>query len=339
MAKKPTVIDVAERAGVSVGTVSRVINNSRSVSQKRRDAVESAIAELGFCPNPIARSMRTRTTRTIAFIIPDISNPLFSIIAREAEAVLQNHGYLLNIANTGDNVERELRLINAFVERQCDALIFATNNEFDPRVLGALRACGLPLLALDRDVDLPIDKVMTDHAHGIRLATEYLISLGHTRIAMITASDRVCPGRERIRGYREAMAARGIGVDEELIRAGRFDEEFGAAQLGALLQLRNPPTAVIAGGNQILVGVLQTLQVRGLKIPKDISVISCDDTALTQVFSPPITVVDRDLGKIGRATAQLLLERLRAKKSMVQPTRTVLPTDLRIRESCAAVRT
>lgn len=315
-----------------------MINNSSSVSLKRRKAVFNAIAELGFCPNPIARSMRTRTTRTIGFIIPDISNPLFSVIAREAEAVLQDDGYLLNIANTGDNVDREVKLIKAFVERQCDALIVATNNEFDVRVLDSLRASKLPLVALDRDVNLKVDRVMTDHAHGISLATEYLLDMGHERIGLITGSERVCPGRERIRGYREAYLAHGLDIDEGLIRAGRFDEDFGALQLGLLLELARPPTAVIAGGNQILVGVLQALQVYGLEIPNDISVISCDDTALTQVFSPPITVVDRDVAKIGRTTAQILLERLRHKPASYEPTRSVLPTDLRIRKSCAPPR-
>jgi LacI family transcriptional regulator len=332
----PTVVDVASRAGVALGTVSRVINNSGPVSKKARDAVWAAIADLGFRPNTVARSMRTRTTKAIGFIVPDISNPLFSVIAREAEAVLQNDGYLLNIASSGDSADRERALVRAFAERQCDGIIFSTSDEMDPRVLEALRAARLPLLALDRDIDLPVDKVMTDHARGVRLATKYLFDLGHRRIGLITASDRIYPGRERARAYQAAHVACGVDLDNDLLRMGRLDQEFGALQIGSLLQLDEPPTAVIAGGNQILVGVLQAIQLRGLKIPRDLSLIACDDTAVTQVFSPPITIINRDLAQIGRTAARILLDRLRGKDASYQPTRAVLPTDLRIRDSCAA---
>ena len=335
--KRPTVVDVASRAGVAVGTVSRVINHSEAVSPTTRDAVWRAIADLGFRPNNVARSMRTRVTRTIGFVVPDISNPLFSVIARAAEGTLQNMGYLLNLANSGDSVEREVKLISDFAERQCDGLIFVTNNESDVRMIEALRAVRLPLVALDRDINLHIDKVMTDHARGMRLAVNYLLELGHRRIALINASELIAPGRERLRGFREAHAEFGLRVDESLIRAGRLDQEFGATQLGALLDLRRPPTALIAGGNQILVGVLRALQLRELTVPRDLSLISCDDTAVTQVSSPPITVVDRDLAQIGRTAAQILIDRLSGQNPS-QATRAFLPTELKIRASCTARR-
>jgi LacI family transcriptional regulator len=336
--KRPTVVDVASRAGVGVGTVSRVINHGEAVRQRTRDAVWRAIADLGFRPNSVARSMRTRVTRTIGFIIPDISNPVFSLIAREAEHVLQGENYMLNVANSGDNVEREVRLIRAFAERQCDAIIFVTNSESDTRLLHALRTSGLPVLALDRDIQLKIDRVMIDHARGMQLATDYLLELGHKRIALINVSENVAPGRERSRGFREAHSRRGAKVDEALVRSGRFDQEFGAAQVASLLDLARPPTAVIAAGNQILVGVLQTLQQRSMRFPQDISVIGCDDTPVAQVASPPITIVDRDLAKIGRTAARIILDRLQGKG---MPQRTVLvsvPTELKIRGSCAPAR-
>jgi len=336
--KKPTVVDVASRAGVAVGTVSRVINHSEAVSPHTRDAVWRAIAELGFRPNNVARSMRTRVTHTIGFVIPDISNPLFSVIARAAEDTLQNVGYLLNIANSGESLEREVKLIRAFAERQCDGLMFVTNNESDMRMLEALTSSRLPLVALDREIDLPIDKVMTDHARGLRLAVKYLLELGHRRIALINASDRIAPGRERMRGFKEAHSELGLKVDAALIRSGRLDQDFGATQMGALLDLKRPPTAIIAGGNQILVGVLRALQLRDLTVPRDLSLIGCDDTAVTQVFSPPITVVDRDLVQIGRTAAQILIDRLSGQGRGLQPSRALLPTELKIRGSCAPRR-
>ncbi len=336
--KQPTVVDVASRAGVAVGTVSRVINHNESVKQRTRDAVWRAIADLGFRPNGVARSMRTRVTRTIGFIIPDISNPIFALIAREAEQLFQSEGYMLNVANSGDSVDREVRLIRAFAERQCDAMMLVTNRESDPRVLGAVRSFGLNVLSLDREVDLAVDRLMIDHARGMRLATDYLLELGHERVALINVSESVSPGRERSRGYREAHALRGRKVDETLVRSGRFDQEYGGAQLGSLLETPRPPTAIIAGSNQILVGVLQALQHRHLKFPEDVSLIGCDDTPVAQVASPPITIVDRDLTKIGHTAAQIVLDRLQFRSEGRQPVVARIPTDLRIRGSCAAIR-
>ncbi len=334
--KQPTVVDVAQRAGVAVGTVSRVINHSGAVSRKARTAVWRAIAELGFTPNKVARSMRTRVTHTIGFIIPDISNSVFSFMARDAEEVFQNEAYVLNIANSSGRVDREIRLIKAFAERQCDGLMFVTNNESDPELLETLRMARLPIVSLDREVNLPVDSVMVDHAQGVRSAANYLLELGHRRIALINASERISPGRARANGFREAHRERGAKVDETLIRSGSLDKEFGAAELGSLLDLPKPPTAFIAGGNQMLVGVLQGLQSRRLKIPEDISVIACDDTPVTQVFAPPITIVDRDLGKMGRTAAEMLLDRLH--NPTREPMTVMLPTELRIRGSCAAVQ-
>jgi LacI family transcriptional regulator len=315
-----------------------VINHSEAVRQGTRDAVWRAIADLGFRPNSVARSMRTRVTRTIGFIIPDISNPIFSLVSRDAEQVLQSEGYMLNVANSGGSVEREVRLIKAFAERQCDAMIFVTNSESDPRVLDALRSSGLQILALDREVNLQVDRVMIDHARGMRLAGDYLLELGHRRIALINGSEEISPGRERLRGFREAHVQRGVKIGEGFIRSGRFDQEFGAAQAGSLLDLRKPPTAIIAGGNQILVGVLQVLQQRRLRFPRDISLIGCDDTPVAQVASPSITVIDRDLAKIGRTAAQIILDRLRQRGAGTPPIVARLPTELRIRASCARVR-
>jgi LacI family transcriptional regulator len=332
--KQPTVVDVATRAGVAVGTVSRVINHSESVSQSTREGVWRAIADLGFRPNSVARSMRTRVTHTIGFVIPDLSNPIFSLIARDAEEVLQNEGYMLNVANSEGRVDREVQLIKAFAERQCDGLMFVTNNESDPRILEALRSSRLPMVAIDRELALDVDRVMVDHARGVELAATYLLDLGHRRIALINVSERISPGRSRAHGFKEAHLKRGLKIDDSLIRSGRFDRDFGAAQVGLLLALRKPPTAIIAGGNQILVGVLQALQTRHLQIPGDISVIACDDTAVTQVFAPPITIVDRDLAKIGRTAAEILLDRL-LNNTTREPMVVVLPTDLRIRGSCA----
>jgi LacI family transcriptional regulator len=282
--------------------------------------------------------MRTRVTRTIGFVIPDISNPVFSLIAREAEHVLQSEDYMLNIANSGDSVEREVRLVKAFAERRCDAIILVTNSETDPRVLQALRSSGLPVLALDREIALDIDRVMIDHARGMQLATDYLLELGHKRIGLINVSEHVSPGRSRSRGFREAHTRQGIKLDETLIRSGRFDQDFGSAQVAYLLDLARPPTAIIAGGNQILIGVLQALQQRRLRFPRDISVIGCDDTPVAQVASPPITIVDRDLAKIGRTAARMILDRLQQRGAPQRSIVVSLPTELKIRGSCAAAR-
>jgi len=328
-----TIKDVAKQAGYSVGTVSRVINN-KSVSKKTRDAVLKTMAELGYTPNAIAQSMRTNTTKAVALVVNDISNPLFSKIAKAAEDVLRLQGYFLLISNTNNNPDAECEIVETLRQRRIDGMIIAVTDESNERTQEILKNVNFPVVLLDRELPQEYDSVCDDHFQGMEQAVKYLMDLGHTNIMLISGSEKIRPGRQRIEGFRSAFKKKDIPVREEQISEGRYDSVYGYEQAYKALTSHNPPTAIIAGGNQIFTGVLRAIRSCKLAIPQNISVIACDDIDLTTLMSPPITVITRNLRDIGRVTGELLLRRI-FEKSMDQTRKHILmPTELLVRESC-----
>lgn len=328
-----TIRDVARLAAVSQGTVSRVLNGL-SVGEKLKERVTKAITELNYQPSAIARSMRTRSTHTVGLMITDISNPVLAAIARGAEEILHPLGYTLIVYNTARHPERETQTLKMLLQRRVDGLLVTVEDEKRPSLHEALSRLRTPVVLIDRDVPMPFDRVLVDHARGLRAATEYLISLGHRRIALITASRSCQPGRDRILGYETAVRKAGLPLDQELVRSQSLASEYGFRETSYLLRSKNPPTAIIAGGNQIFEGMLEAVRNMGWRIPDHLSVIACDDTALTRLGSPTITVVQRDLSALGKLTAGMLAERMAGKAGEEQRTM-VLPTSLVLRESCA----
>ena len=331
-AKGTTIKDVARKADVSQGTVSRVINGL-GVSAELRERVTQAIAELHYQPSEIARSMRTSTTRTVGLVITDISNPVLAAIARGAEEVLYPLGYTLIVGNTARHLEREASLIKTLVHRRVDGLLITVEDEENPAVREAVANVGVPVVLVDRDLLLPLDRVHVDHAKGVRMATEYLISLGHRRIAIITAARSVFPGRDRVRGFETALQSAGLPIDPELIHSRSLTAQYSFRVASALLTSPFPPTAIIAGGNQIFEGLLEAVRLRGLSIPDQLSIIACDDTPLTRLGSPPVTVVQRDLNLLGKLSAEMLFERISG-ECVTGERSVLLPTSLVVRESC-----
>jgi LacI family transcriptional regulator len=333
-ARVSTIKDVARAAGVSAGTVSRVTSNNPTVQPHVRAQVLAAIKRLGYRPNAIAQSMRTAETKLIGCLVADLSNPLYSAILKSAEAILSAMGYTLLIASSEDRIEREIALIEAFSRRRVDGLIAVLSDERDPRMLQALEESGIPLLLMERDIDVPGDVIATDHFGGMRSATEHLLSLGHRRIAMITGTINTRSGRDRVGGYRAAHTAVGLTVDEALVRCESLTTAYAFSETQRLLSLREPPTAIIAGGNLMLAGVLRALGLLGRAVPGDISVLSSGDTELAELAAPPVTVVRWDLVQFGREAANLILNRL---QNPHDPTRkVVIPCELVLRKSCAA---
>jgi len=330
-----TIKEVARVAGKSIGTVSRVLNGHPDVTESSRTAVEAAIVRLGYEPNIVAQSMRTRAKKAIGFMVNDISNPLFATITRHAEAVLHDNGYALVLANSGDRPAAEVELLQQFFRPRTDAAMLSLSDETNPQLLARLRDVELPLVLMDREPQgLDIDRVMTDHAEGMRLATAYLMSLGHRRIALITADRRISPGRARIDGFTAAHEAAGISVDPDLVRSRNLSASYAFQETFSLLSSPSPPTAIISGGNQILLGVMRAVRQLGVSVPGALSIISCDSTDLAELGSPPITVIWRDLAQIGRAAADLLVQRLASEEEW-RPRRIMLPTELLVRDSCA----
>jgi LacI family transcriptional regulator len=330
--KKVTIREVAQAAGVAIGTASRALNRSGRVSAEAIAAVSKAARELGYEPDAVAQSMRTRSTGVVGLLVSDFANPLYARIITGVESRLSAAGYALLLASTHNDGQREKALVELFRRRRVDGLILGPCESESPALLEKLGG-ELPLVALDRDFGERHAGVHVDHYHGALQATRYLLNLGHTRIALMTPANVLRPGRERIAGYTDAFAERGLKPPPKMVRAERSAMEFAFSEALALLGGAQPPTAFLCLGTRILAGVLQALRHSGRTVPDDVSVVSIGDTELSQLFSPAITSLTWDLPAVGTATAELLLRRLDASQALEQE-RILLTTQLVMRESC-----
>lgn len=333
---RPTIRDVAAAAGVSLGTASRALNRSGRVSTDAVAAVTQAARRLGYEPDAIAQSMRTRSTGVVGLLVSDFANPLYARIIGAVEARLQQHGVALLLANTHNDARRERGLVELFRRRRVDGLILGPCDRENPALLDEL-ARQLPVVALDRDLGSASSGVQVDHFGGAQQVGRYLLGLGHERVALLTSGPVLRPGRERIAGFTAAYAERGKQPDPQLLRAERSAMEFAFSETLALLSAPQPPTAFVCLGTRILSGVLQGLRHAGRTVPDDASVVSIGDTDLSQLFTPAITSLTWDLDAVGHALAERLLRQLGAEAAH-EPERIVMTTQLVLRESCAPLK-
>ena len=328
-----TIRDVARVAGVSLGSVSRVLNRHASVTAEVRDKVEQAIEQLGYHPNMVAQSMRSRVSRTVGCIIRDINIPGLAAFVGAAHDVFLDAGYALLLTSSEGQQERERELISVMLARQADALLIGHFSERDPGLLDQLRSANIPVVLMDRETPAWADAVQVDHASAVRRATEILIQLGHQRIALLTGSEALYPARTRVLGFREAHANCGLALDGRLIRMGTFEAAFGFEQTSILLSAPDRPTAIIAGGIAMLPGVLRAVRMLRLSIPRDVSLIGTLTSDLAELYDPPITVENWDYADVGRLAARFALERI-AGPPDTQPKRIEIPSDIIMRGSC-----
>ena len=332
-----TIKDVAMAAGVGIATVSRVLHGHASVAPELKARVDLAMKDLGYVPNPSAQAMRTRSTRTIGCAIRDIAIPEFAGFVRAAERVIRAAGYTLILANTDEAVEQELDLIRLWSRRRVNGLLLTKSEDSEASVVAALERASIPVVFIDRDASPEADAVVVDHRHAMRAAVDHLVSLRHTRIALLTGRPTMRPGRERLEGFEDALAAHGLQAIPELVSARSFFAEDAFRVASLMLDGKPPPTAVIAGGMSLLPGVLRAASLRGLQIGRDLSVIAGSDSDLAELMNPPITAVRWDVQAWGRISAKLLLERI-ASPDIPGGRQVILPTELVTRSSCSARR-
>jgi LacI family transcriptional regulator len=337
MRKQATIKDVALAAGVSVGSVSNVINGSQSVRSDTVARVKAAMAELGYRPNAAARSMRTRATRAVGFVVNDISNPIYAAIAKESEHLLNARGYHLILVDSDNRPGQEVEIFSAMNSGRVDALIATVSDERDSQIVEAIRNVDVPVVLLDREIDLQLDSVCIDYAQGIKKAVNYLADLGHQRIGLICGGENIRPGRECIKGFKTAVRKRGLALNEKLIRPGPLTAQFGHQQTIEMLEDSAKPTALICGGNRIFAGTLKAIKALDLKVPEQLSIIACDDTELTSLATPEFTVLSRDTKEIGLAIGELVIRALEGGKNR-SPNSVVLGAELLVRESCARIK-
>jgi LacI family transcriptional regulator len=320
-ARKPTMVDVARRAGVGLGTVSRVVNGSSSVTEETAQRVRTAIDELGFQRNELARALRPgKTSSTLALLVGDLTNPFYAGIAKAAVEVARGAGYAVVLGSVDEDPDGERRAIRELVARQVAGLMIVPDYADHSQLADA----GLPVVFVDRPAHgVDADIVTIDNEGGGRLATEHLLSQGHRRVAVLLAPSYHTVGR-RLRGYRRAHRDAGVPVDERLVV--QLPEGSPAAAEAAtrdLLDGPEPPTAIFASTNFLSEGVLRAL--RGRRRPP--AMVGFDDFRFADMLYPtPVTVVTADPADLGRQAARLLLDR--ANGSTLPPRKLVLPVQL-----------
>lgn len=330
-----TLREVAARAGVSVGTASRVINGASNVKSHIRAKVLHAIEDLGYRPNTIAQSMRRGSTKMVGCIIREINIPSLAAFVRAAQEVLDLAGYSLLLSNSHGLASRERTLLNRLGSQKAEGILFGPYTAISAEFEAYLRDLDARMVLIDRDAPAWADFVLADHAGAMEAATKHLLDLGHRRILLMTGPSEIYPARERIRGYRSAFSKAGLLPEDAMIRPIGFRSAEGFEQLTHALSEPRRPSAVIAGGIDMLPGALRVIRALNLRIPEDISVIDSGDSELAQLYDPPISTTRWDQGEIGRIAAQLLLDRMKGIGSKV-PQHILVPVDYIPRGSYAA---
>lgn len=334
-AARVSIRDVAERAGVSIGSASRVVNGAANVAPELRERVRAAIVELGYRPNHAARSLRMQATRTIGCMLTDVTNPLYGKVFHALEDRLRAAGYVVLLANSLNSAEREVEILATFAARGMDGVIIAPGNERDAAVLQAVHGLDMPAVILDRDMAPERDHVLYDHLHGMRAVTAHLAGLGHVRIALVVSRALGRPMRRRIEGFRAGMAAAGLPVDDSLIveLPSAMSSSFDAVTL--LLERASRPSAIVAFGTSILTDALNAIAVQGLRIPDDVSLVSLGDPDFARTYTPPITTLRMDVEQVAERVVTLLLGRVERGERGPGRSVQVVP-ELIVRGSCAA---
>ncbi|MBX6359440.1 MAG: LacI family DNA-binding transcriptional regulator [Acidobacterium ailaaui] len=328
-----TIIEVAKRANVSIATVSNVIRGTRRVSDKLTARVQAAIRELNYSPNEIARSLKVRQTRMLGMVLPDITNPFFPEIIRGAEDTAFERGYFLVTANTDEQIGREKRIVAALRAYRVDGILLASASGKDISHLKSTLDAGMAVVCLDRTVPgMKTDAVLLDNVRGARECVRHLIQKGHKRIAIITGALDLQTGRERLRGYEEALVEAGIAIDPRLIYRGDFRYESGYRLGEQIVKQARRPSAIFVCNGVMAIGVLKAFEESEIECPQDMALATFDDIKLDSPFHPRLTTVVQPSYEMGARAATILMDRIEGKLKKEAVLVRVSPT-LVLRES------
>jgi LacI family transcriptional regulator len=331
-----TITDVARQAGVSVSTVSHVVNGTRRVAPATASAVQAAIDAIGYSPNVLARSLKTASTRSVGIAVSTISNPYFSDIICSIGTECARLGMMVFLSDTEDSPARELEVVAALHQRRVDGIILAPSADPERRALNYLRDVCLPCVLVDRTPDPEFDQVGVNNREAMRALVDHVAALGHRRIGYVGGNPGFQTTLERIAGYRDCLQGRAISFDERFLVMGSATTNSATAATTALLALPAPPTAIVAGNNLAMIGVMRAVRARGLRVPDDISLAGFDDFEWADCFEPRLTLVAQPCEEIGRRAASLLIERIAAPKG---ERRTIhLDASIVLRDSCGRPR-
>lgn len=305
---RATIHHVARAAGVSINTVSRVVNARPDVHPVTRARVQSVIAALGYRPNGLARSLLRRHSRTIGLVVTDCTNPNTARQVRTVQQHMVAAGYAVMIFDTQERTDRQEAALAVLEEKAVDGIIL-TPAGVSPSVADLARR--LPLVLLNRELDgVDTDTVLNDNALGARLAVEHLLTQGHRDIVHLTASRDISTVRDRLRGYRDALEAAGVAFQPHRVLRTEITIEAAVAATRRLVRRKTGPTAIFAYNDLMAVGVLSELQRLGRRVPEDVALVGYDDIVYAAYLHPPLTTVAQPTEDMGAAAARLLLERL-----------------------------
>lgn len=332
---RPTIAQIAEIAGVSVPTVSKVLNGRTDVAVQTRERIERVIAEHGFVRNRAARALRKGKTGLVDLIVPHLDDEYFLPILEGVAQVLSEAGVRLVLTATHYQPEEEVHWIDTVTDHSTDGILLVLPSE---EAIEHLERSGLPFVLIHNQGDQlsTIPSVRITSWEGGFTATQYLIKLGHKRIAYIGKTAKARDAIERIAGYRAALDAAGLPLDPRLECAGEFTEIDGYNAARTLLELPDPPTAIFAGNDRQAAGVYRAFHEREISVPDDISVIGFDNLHYTELMNPPLTTVHAPCLELGRTAATMLLRLINGEA--LEMTRAVLPTEFIERQSCQPPR-
>ncbi len=295
-----TIRDVAAQAGVSVSTVSHVVNGTRFVEPSTEARVRTAIAELNYRPNSVARSLRRRSTATIGLLVPDNSNPFFAEVARLIEDIGFEQGYSVILCNSDGLPAREAAYIDVLLSKQVDGLLTISAGSH-PDFLKSVFEARVPVVVVDRAADeWPVDQVLVDNEEGGYMAGRYLIGLGHREIGFIAGPRVATPSARRLVGFRRALAECGLTLPDSAITGGDFQYTGGAVAIRTLLEQHANLTAVFATNDQMALGAINTLQRMGRSVPSDISILGFDNIPQSSAFYPALTTMAQPVEAMAR---------------------------------------
>jgi LacI family transcriptional regulator len=323
--------DIARRANVSVTTVSHVVNKSRTVAPDTETAVLAAIAEAGYVPDNVTRSMRTAGPQTLGLAMSSISNTYFGDVVHGIERAASSHGYSLLLADTHDEVRTELRAVSDLLSRRVDAIVLAPSS--DPSTaLRHARLQNVPVVLIDRLTKAKVDQIGSENVEPTAELVDHLVSIGHRRIAMISGRPGLSTSEERVAGYRLGLRRNRIRAIADYLLSGDSQEEAAQQATMQLLALPKPPTALVVGNNLMTIGAMRGAREVGARIPDDLALVAFDDFPWADLFHPRLTVIAQPTQQMGEQAMHLVMSRL-ADPSM--PVRRIVmhPTFVH-RESC-----
>ena len=331
-----TIQDVATEAGVSTATVSRVLANSGTVTEKTRKRVIAAVEALKYKPNVMARNLRVSATRAILVVVPDITNLFFSEILRGIELVANQNGYQVLLGDSDNRLEREIEYLDFLRQRQADGMILLTAR-MEQKLIEDIASQYPVVLACEYfDEGSTIHSVSVDNISAGFKAAEHLINLGHTRLGYISGPPGVILNRDRLKGFQRAMGLHGLLPESLSIEEGAFTYDSGISAMNRLLAQDVPPTAVFAANDEMAIGAIKAARKAGVDVPGDLAVIGMDNIKFSSIFEPTVTTIGQPMYEIGNKAMELLLKVINKQENLQK--KFVLEEQLIVRESCSTKR-